>query len=413
MRPEAEILTVLERKPAWFFESFATYLISGGLGGIGRSIARRMAQRGVKHLILLSRFGPRTEAAHTLLRELQDLGVEVEILVADIADGPLPKGKLSELSRRIPPIKGCIQSSMVLADCPFESMSYSQWRTAIEPKVQGTFNLHTILPKGMDLFLMLSSIGGAIGSTTQANYAAGCSYQDTLAHHRVSVGEKATTFDLGFMLDDGVLTENSKMMTILKRTGYLVGITQQELYALLEHHCNPSQGLSTPLKTQVVIGIDVPASLKAKSIRTPVFMRRPPFRHFYNMRSALPSKGDDDKSNKESNELSISKVLASVKSLEEAAGKISHSLMAKLSRALAIPAENLDSSKAMHTYGVDSLVAVELRNWFVQTLDADVAIFELLGNATFQDIGVLVAGKSRLVLELLNNSQKGEDDKAA
>lgn len=381
-------------------------MISGGLGGIGRSIARWMVQRGARHLILLSRSGPQTEAAHILLGELQDQGVEVEVPVANIADGPLLQTKLGELSQRMPPIKGCIQSSMVLADCPFESMSYEQWRTSVEPKVQGTYNLHTMLPKGMDFFLMLSSIGGAIGSTTQANYAAGCSYQDALTHHRIRVGEKATTFNLGFMLDEGVLTENAKMMTILQRTGYLIGIKQRELYALLEHHLDPSLGLSTSLKAQVMIGVDVPASLRANSVRPPTFMRRPPFRHFYNMRSAIPSKGGEDENHKESNEPSITKLLSSAKSLEEAAGMISHAVMAKLSKALAVPLENFDLGKAMHEYGVDSLVAVELRNWFVQTLDADVAIFEILGNTSFYDIGLLVAGKSRFLLDVLKNNEQ-------
>lgn len=66
-----------------------------------------------------------------------------------------------------------------------------------------------------------------------------------------------------------------------------------------------------------------------------------------------------------------------------------------------MPLENLDRSKAMHAYGFDYLVAVELRNWFLQAIDADVAIFEILGNSSFDDVGILVAGKSRLVLSVL------------
>ena len=136
-------------------------------------------------------------------------------------------------------------------------MSYENWTRAIEPKVQGSYNLYALLLKGMDFFIMLSSIAGAIGSTTQANYAAGCSYQDALAHHRTGTGQKTTTLNLGIMLDDGVLTENAKIRNILISTGYLMGTTQREFYAILEHHCDPSAGVSGPLKTQVVIGVDV------------------------------------------------------------------------------------------------------------------------------------------------------------
>ena len=287
-------------------------------------------------------------------------------------------------------------------------MSYKSWIEAIEPKVQGSYNLHVLLPKGMDFFIMLSSIAGAIGSITQANYAAGCSYQDALARHRTGSGEKATTLNLGVMLEDGVLTENAKMRNILMGTGYLMGITQRELYALLEHHCDPSAPVSGPLKTQVVVGVDVPASLKSRDMNLPIFMRRPPFRLFHNMSSG----GTVDKSDSTApgNDVNVAKLLSRVCSLSEAANVISDALMHKLGKALAVPLENFDSAKAMHLYGVDSLVAVELRNWFAHALDADVAVFEILGGASFDDVGALVAGKSRVVADVLRDAGKGQKE---
>ncbi|EPE26975.1 Thiolase-like protein [Glarea lozoyensis ATCC 20868] len=402
MRPDDMVPTLLDIKPAWTFEEHLTYLIAGGLGGIGRSIARWLVKRGAKHLILLSRLGPRTDAAHSLLQELKEQGVSVEVPAVDIANHELLKTTIEDLQKTMPPIKGCVQSSMVLADCPFETMSHQNWSAAVAPKVQGSHNLHEILPRGMDFFIMLSSIAGAVGSTTQSNYAAGCSYQDALARHRVDIGEKATTFNLGVMVDDGVLTENSRLLGILKRTGYLISITQPELYALLEHHCDPSLPLSTPLKTQIVVGIDVPASLKAHAVHPPTFMRRPAFRHFYNMTAIRGIKdGSSQPDTDDSAGPSIIKTLQSITSLDEAADLISAALMAKLSKALALPLENLDSSKPMHAYGVDSLVAVELRNWFSQAVDADVPIFEILGDTSFKELGAMVAGKSRVVQGVL------------
>lgn len=286
-------------------------------------------------------------------------------------------------------------------------MSYESWTEAIKPKVQGSYNLHALLPNDMDFFIMLSSIAGAIGSTTQANYAAGCSYQDALAHHRTGTGQKATTLNLGVMLDDGVLTENAKMKNILMSTGYLMGITQRELYALLEHHCNPSARVSAPLKTQVVVGVDVPASLKSRAMNPPTFMRRPPFRLFYNMSSGSSA---DPSARTTSNDINIATLLSHAASLPEAASIISDALMRKLSKALAVPLENLEPSQPMHAYGVDSLVAVELRNWFAHTLDADVAVFEILGGASFDDVGALVAGKSRVVAAAPGEGAEGKKE---
>ncbi|EHL00639.1 putative Phthiocerol synthesis polyketide synthase type I PpsC [Glarea lozoyensis 74030] len=326
-----------------------------------------------------------------MVPELKEQGVSVEVPAVDIANHELLKTTIEDLQKTMPPIKGCVQSSMVLADCPFETMSHQNWSAAVAPKVQGSHNLHEILPRA-----------GAVGSTTQSNYAAGCSYQDALARHRVDIGEKATTFNLGVMVDDGVLTENSRLLGILKRTGYLISITQPELYALLEHHCDPSLPLSTPLKTQIVVGIDVPASLKAHAVHPPTFMRRPAFRHFYNMTAIRGIKdGSSQPDTDDSAGPSIIKTLQSITSLDEAADLISAALMAKLSKALALPLENLDSSKPMHAYGVDSLVAVELRNWFSQAVDADVPIFEILGDTSFKELGAMVAGKSRVVQGVL------------
>lgn len=110
------------------------------------------------------------------------------------------------------------------------------------------------------------------------------------------------------------------------------------------------------------------------------------------------------------NDINVAKLLSGATSLMEAASVISDALMHKLSKALAVPLENLDPGQAMHTYGVDSLVAVELRNWFAHALDADVAVFEILGGATFDDIGARVAGKSRLVAAVLGEGGEGQKE---
>lgn len=182
-----------------------------------------------------------------------------------------------------------------------------------------------------------------------------------------------------------------------------MGITQRELYALLEHHCDPSAGVSGPLKPQVVVGVDVPASLKSQNMQPPTFMRRPPFRLSYNMSSGGTAANSDSTAG---NDINVATLLSRAGSLSEAASIISDVLMHKLSKALAIPLKNLDPSKAMHTYGVDSLVVIELRNWFAHALDADVAVFEIQGGATFDDVGGFVAGKSSVVAAALGEGAK-------
>ncbi|MCJ1251908.1 hypothetical protein MMC30_009146 [Trapelia coarctata] len=95
--------------------------------------------------------------------------------------------------------------------------------------------------------------------------------------------------------------------------------------------------MSTPLKTQVVVGIDIPASLQSKGVYPPTFMRRPPFRHFYNMRcsGAVEKPGSSA-----GDEVNFMTLFADAVSLTEAAGLITDALMRKLSKALAVPLEN-------------------------------------------------------------------------
>ena len=101
-------------KPTYSFPSNATYLISGGLGGVGRTIARWMVSRGSKNLILLSRSGPRTDAARDMLAEMRENGVCVEVPSCDVTDHYALQTTIAECSEKMPPIKGCVQGSMVL-----------------------------------------------------------------------------------------------------------------------------------------------------------------------------------------------------------------------------------------------------------------------------------------------------------
>jgi hypothetical protein len=87
-------------------------------------------------------------------------------------------------------------------------MTVEDWYAAARPKVQASWNLHEALPKDLDFFILLSSSSGMVGNRGQANYCAGNSYQDALARHRVLIGLKATSLDLGTILSVGFIAEN-------------------------------------------------------------------------------------------------------------------------------------------------------------------------------------------------------------
>ncbi|KAF2106034.1 hypothetical protein BDV96DRAFT_607692 [Lophiotrema nucula] len=371
------------------FDGNATYVISGGLGGQGRSIAKWMASKGAKNLLLLSRSSARNEGAKAFIAELSASGVKVEAPPCDIADLTIVSRVIDDAASRMPPIKGCIQAAMVLQDALFHSMSHSDWKSAMDPKIRGSWNLHTLLSNDLDFFVMLSSISGMIGSSGQSNYAAGNTYQDALAAFRVSQGQKAVSLNLGIMKDEGYLVNHSDTVEQLMRMKKLVEIPQEDLFAILEYYCNPDLTIKD-MQSQVLMGLPLPADLLIRGEDLASWMERPLFSHLHNITSSSPTTLASTARTAVQTNLSS---LASAKSRVEASALITSAIQDKLARVLSRPREDIETAKPMHAHGVDSLVAVELRNWFLKVLKTDVPIFEILGGGAIEALGASVAEK--------------------
>ncbi|KAK2742657.1 Type I Iterative PKS [Onygenales sp. PD_40] len=381
------VATILDTKPTYGFQEDASYVISGGLGGLGRSIARWMVERGARNLILLSRFGVRTDQAKLLVEELGEKGIVVATPACDIAEESVLRDVLEGCMKTMPRVKGCIQASMALEDTIFENMNFENWSRSIRPKVHGSWHLHNLLPDDLDFFIMLSSISGVYGSPGQSNYAAGNTYQDLLAGHRVAKGQKGVSIDLGLMLDAGAVKDNKNLMDRLSTNLIFKPVTEEELLALLDRFCDPACELLTELRGQVITGL----SLKIQSdLDHAYFMANPIFRqHMSIMRHGRDKKA----SSKEG--VDYLRQFTKASSPAEAAAVVSNALAAKLSRVLAIAIEDLDFNKSIDEFGTDSLVAVELRNWFSREWGTEVAVFDIVGGATISGIGDIVATRSQ------------------
>ncbi|KAL8962775.1 MAG: hypothetical protein Q9193_000877 [Seirophora villosa] len=392
---KSEELPVVESTKSNFtLHENASYLIAGGLGGLGRCVARWLVNRGAKNLLLLSRSGPSdNEEAMKLLIELRDHGVRVETPICDIADIRALKHILQQQSSKMPPIKGCFQASMVLRDSMFATMSHNEWTESIAPKVQGSWNLHSALPSGLDFFILLSSVCGIFGNSGQSNYAAGNTFQDVLARFRVSRGEKATALDLGIILSEGFVAENQHIMDHLMRLSLLLPISLDELFALFDLYCNPERELKEPATySQLVTGLKLPADQKAEGRDILVAMQQPMFRHMHQIASITTVNPKDEMERRVQEDLRAQ--FSQAASQEDAAVIASEALRNKMSRILGVKLEEIQLDNRVESHGVDSLVAVELRNWLANEVDADVAVFELLGSATLRSVGTVVAGKS-------------------
>ncbi|KAI9040232.1 putative polyketide synthase [Aspergillus affinis] len=379
-------------RPNYQFSSRSTYVISGGLGGLGRTLARWMVSRGARHLILLSRSGPRNSEAYKLIHELEEQGATVATPQVDVGNLSKLKQVLAELSSSMPPIRGCIQGTMVLRDKLFQNMTYEDWKISIAAKADVSWNLHLTMPTDLDFFVLVSSVSGVVGSRGQANYAAGNTFQDALAHYRISQGLKAVTIDMGVMLNDGVAAENSSLLNSLRRFGHLMEIKQEEVLALFDYYCNPQLPLLSHDYAQPVIGLEMPSVIAAKGVELHHSIRRPMFSHLFRM--ALDSNSSVVNDGADKGSIDRPAALRSA-SAEEAVSMITEWIVLQVAHILGMSETDIETDRPLHAHGIDSLVAVDMKNWFLNELGAKVTVFDIMGNTAIQEISVMVAEQSR------------------
>ena len=366
-----------------------------------------MASRGAKHLILLSRSGTQAEAAKSLVAKLQAMGVEVATPQCDVASSDSLSAALLGCTDSMPPIKGCLQATMVLRDAIFDNMSFEAWKTSIRSKVESSRNLHETLSKHLDFYIMLSSAAAIVGSRSQANYAAGNTYQAGLAQYRRSLGFKATCIYLGWMGDVGIVAETERYTRGLEAAADKAIITEKGYWALLETYCDPGLDCArSAIPEDPIIGLITPAQLRARGMDPPAWAERSMFANLAQMGwpedAALQVSAGGQMV-----EIDFAVTFAKAGSADEAKAAVVEGLMSRLSRAVSVPTSDIDPKRPLHVYGVDSLLAVELRNWFAKVWKADIGVFDITGQGSVADMGHKLAQKSDL------RSRDGERRKLA
>lgn len=265
-------------------------------------------------------------------------------------------------------------------------MTFQQWQLAIRSKVDTSNNLADLLPRNLDFFILLSSISGVYGNLSQSNYAAGNTFQDALARYRTSHGEKALSINVGWMRTIGIMSEKEEYRNRWVDGAELAQIEEEELMAILEIYCDPSQPVLHPSKSQLLLGTITPATLQKYNLAIPDILKRPLFSSF--------STWVGDPSSSDIGTEDLTAKFNEAASEEDRADVVIKSLAQKLARSLSMSADDVDTSKPLFEYGVDSLVAVEVRNWIGKEFSAEVAVFDIMGGASIDAVGVLVSERS-------------------
>ncbi|EHK96621.1 putative Mycocerosic acid synthase [Glarea lozoyensis 74030] len=375
-----------------------TYLFVGGLGGLGRSLAKEFVASGARNIALISRSGTSKAESKAVVDELIALGVQVKVFRADIANQSSFLSAMEDCSQQLPPVKGVIQMAMILRDGVIENMTYEDWTIPLRTKVQGTWNLHQYFnhDRPLDFMIFCSSISGICGNPGQAQYDAGNSYQDALAHYRHSQGLKAVSVNLGIMLDVGVIAES--VTHNFKTWEQVLGIREPTFHALMKTIINSQQNSQGgDWSPQICVGLGTANIMAANNLPNPPWLEDPRFGPLAVSDKTLSSSADSEGSTT----ISLASKLSDAgnnKDLSLAANIITVALVAKIAEILRIPSSEVDPSRPMYQYGVDSLVALEVRNWITRELKANMALLDIVAATPMETFAAQISQKSKLVM---------------
>ncbi|WP_083751413.1 type I polyketide synthase [Saccharothrix sp. ALI-22-I] len=212
-----------------------TVLITGGTGVVGQALARHLAGRGVRHLLLVSRGGPVAAGAAGLVSELNSLGTRASVVACDVAD----RRAVAALLAAIPddrPLTAVIHAAGVLDDGIVTALTPERVDRVLRPKVDGTLILHELTrDRNLSAFILCSSIAGVLGGTGQGNYAAANAFMDAFAQQRRAAGEPALSLAWGLWETPSGMTGKLSEADLARIRGYgVVPMPAEQAVGLLD-----------------------------------------------------------------------------------------------------------------------------------------------------------------------------------
>jgi acyl transferase domain-containing protein/NADPH:quinone reductase-like Zn-dependent oxidoreductase/NADP-dependent 3-hydroxy acid dehydrogenase YdfG/acyl carrier protein len=351
----------------------ASYLIVGGVSGLGLATAWWLADKGAKHLVLASRSGHANDEAADTIGRLRARGVRVAVERVDIADEHALRTMLASINDRMPPLRGIIQAAMVLDDVPGEQMTAERFWRAASPKILGTWNLHQLtLDAPLDFFVMYSSATTCLGNPGQANYAAGNAFMEALAQHRRANGRPAVAISWGAISDTGYLARHAKVLQILERRIALRPMTAAQALGCLEPL------LALDRANPIIADIDWTALAGPNNalVNAPRFTRL-----VEGVRSGADAPGAD-----------LQAMLAALPA-DEARTIVEDALAQDLCTILRSDSK-LDAHRPLAELGLDSLMAVELMTVIEHRYRVQFGAMEIMGTTTLAQVA------ERIVIKL-------------
>ncbi|KIL88416.1 polyketide synthase [Fusarium avenaceum] len=364
------------------FSKDKTYLLVGLSGQIGQSLCEWMVSNGAGCVCLTSRH-PNVDSKW--LDSFRDTGAIIKVMALNVLDMDNIREVIKVIRESCPPIAGVVNGAVVFDDGLFTNMPGSSMRKVLGPKITGSENLDCVFEHdNLDFFILLSSAVCVFGNPGQSNYAAANGYLSGLARRRRRRGLAASAVDLGRVSGIGHVEAAGQVVLeqLVKKLG-LPPLSETDLHqvigeAIMAGLPQADDGQSIPNAVVTTgfrqVGVDEP-------LRGPWFSN-PFFSHIVK-RSNNASESDRD-SNKTI--LPISQRLAAASTDEEAFVILQESFSAELTAMLQLSDDPIEPTTPLIELGIDSLVAVEVRLWFLKWLQVDIPVLRIVGGASLAEI---------------------------
>ena len=361
----------------------ASYVISGGLGGLGLLVAKAMVRAGARHLLLLGReklptgaalaaADAKTRARAAEVQALVDEGARVEVVAADITDAESLELAFAQLhADGFPAIRGVVHAAGVAFPQLLLNMSAEAFDEVLKPKVLGAVALHEALrAEPLDFFVMFSSIASVVPSTGQGNYAAANAFLDAFARYRCSKGLPAVSINWGPWGEVGMATQLD-LIEYFERRGFTPMTNSQGIEAF-------EQLLSAGYPQATVIAADW--SVVGRE-NFPLGIA-PPLISKVIAEGATTQPGSGATPEAES---VLERVMNEGDPEIRREIVVTH-LMETASQVLRLPPGRLTSDASLNSHGMDSMIAIELKNRIAHSLHQSIAIVELLKGTSIAEL---------------------------
>ncbi|MCC7368641.1 MAG: SDR family NAD(P)-dependent oxidoreductase [Chloroflexi bacterium] len=334
----------------------ATYLITGGLRGLGLEVAQLLVARGAQRLVLMGRSLP-TDSARAEIARLARAGAEIVVVQGDVSCEADVERALTLAHTPTRPLRGVVHSAGVLHDGVLGQQTWERFQHVLSPKVGGSWLLHTATrSRPLDFFVLFSSAASLVGSAGQGNHVAANAFLDALAHHRHGLGLPATSVNWGGWSEVGAAAGTDVRERLAERG---VGTI------------SPGEGLTAFERlladgaAQVgVLPVDWPRFLERYGSQP-----RPPF--FRRVQAVQMPVAVADTAPAPSSDLHDRLAAAAP---ERRRRVLLAYVQEQCARILGLRPEQVGERVPLHELGLDSLMAVELRNVLAHGLGEDRAL---------------------------------------